>query len=116
MAPDAAVLGAAEALLAREGELAGLEAYGVIFLHGGRLTPLVKVIATDTLIWEGSCGSGALAAALAESAGVRDGVFARDYAQPAGTIRAEVEKKDGAAASAHIGGAVTVGEARDIEI
>lgn len=115
-APDAALLGAAEALLAREGALTGLEAYGVIFLHGGRLTPLVKVVATDTLIWEGSCGSGALAAALAESAGARGGVFARDYVQPAGTIRAEVEKKDGAAVSAHIGGAVTVGGAREIEI
>ena len=113
-APDAALFPAAEALLAREGER--LEAYGVIFLHGGRLTPLVKVVATDTLVWEGSCGSGTLAAAFAESADMRDGVFARDYVQPAGTIRAEVEKKDGAAASAHIGGAVTVCEAREIEI
>ena len=115
-APDAAVFGAAEALLAREGELDGLAAYGVVFLHGGRLTPLVKVVATDTLVWEGSCGSGTLAAAFAESAPVRGGVFARDYVQPAGTIRAEVEKKDGAAVSAYIGGAVTVGEARDVEI
>ena len=115
-APDAALFGAAEALLGREGELDGLDAYGVIFLHGGRLTPLVKVVATDTLIWEGSCGSGALAAAIAESAGVRDGVFARDYVQPAGTIRAEVEKKGGAAASAHIGGAVAIGGAQEIEI
>lgn len=115
-APDAALLRAAEALLAREGELAGLGAYGVVFLHGGRLTPLVKVVATNTLVWEGSCGSGALAAALAESAFMRRGVFARDYVQPAGTVRAEVEKKDGAAVSAHIGGGVTVGEAQDIEI
>ena len=114
--PDAALFGAAEALLAREKELAGLGAYGLIFLHGGRLTPLVKVVATDTLVWEGSCGSGTLAAALAGSAGTRDGVFARDYVQSAGTIRAEVEKRDGAVLSAHIGGAVTVGGAQDIEI
>lgn len=114
--PDAALFGAAEALLMREGELAGLDAYGVVFLHGGRLTPLVKVVATDTLVWEGSCGSGALAAALAESASVREGGFARDYVQPAGVVRAEVEKKGGAVVSAHIGGGVTVGGAREIEI
>ena len=112
--PDAALFGAAEALLAREGER--LDAYGVIFLRDGRLTPLVKVVATDTLVWEGSCGSGTLAAAFAESALMRDGLFARDYVQPAGTIRAEVEKRGGAAASAHIGGAVTIGGVQDIEI
>lgn len=115
-APDAALLGAAEALLAREGMLAELGAYGLIFLHGGRLTPLVKVVATDTLTWEGSCGSGTLAAALAGSAGMRNGLFARDYPQGGGTIRAEVEKKDGAVTSAHIGGGVTIGEAREIEL
>ena len=115
-APDAALFGAAEALLAREGALAGLGAYGVVFLHGGRLTPLVKVVATDTLTWEGSCGSGALAAALAGGMSVRRGVFARDYVQPAGTIRAEVKRRGGEAASAHFGGAVTIGEAQDIEI
>ena len=114
-APDAALFGAAEALLAREGALAGLEAYGVIFLHGGRLTPLVKVIATDTLVWEGSCGSGTLAAALAGSVTMRDGVFTRDYVQPAGTIRAEVEKRGGAAVSAYIGGAVTIGETQEVD-
>lgn len=114
--PDAALFGAAEALLAREEALAGLGAYGVAFLHGGRLTPLVKVAATDTLVWEGSCGSGALAAALAGSASVWDGVFAREYVQPAGTVCAEVEKRNGAAVSARIGGAVTIGEAREIEI
>lgn len=116
MAPDEALFGAAEALLAREEELSGLDAYGVIFLHDGRLTPLVKVVATDTLIWEGSCGSGTLAAAFAESAPLRTGIFARDYIQPTGTIRAEVEKKDGATTAAHIGGAVTVGEVQDIEL
>ncbi len=35
-----------------------LEAYGVIFLQGKHVTPLVKVVTTDTLAWEGSCGSG----------------------------------------------------------
>lgn len=114
--PDAALLGAAETLLAREDALTGLGAYGVIFLDGGRLTPLVKVVETDTLVWEGSCGSGALAAALAGSVSLRDGVFARDYVQPAGVIHAEVEKRGGAAVSAHIGGVVTVDEARDVEI
>ena len=35
----------------------GLDAYGVIFLDrtSHRMTPLVKVVDTGTLIWEGSC-------------------------------------------------------------
>ena len=41
-------------------DISGLDAYGVIFLEPqtGKMTPLVKVPAAGTLIWEGSCGSG----------------------------------------------------------
>lgn len=40
--------------------IAGLDACGVIFLNAEKrsMTPLVKVIETDSLVWEGSCGSG----------------------------------------------------------
>ena len=110
-APDEAALRAAEPELH-----AAAAAYGVIFLHDGLLTPLVKVPAAGTLIWEGSCGSGALAAAAAESAGTRDGRFARDYVQPAGTVRAEIERREGAIVSARIGGKVTLDEPVDIAL
>ena len=116
-APDEAVLRAAEPLILaprERGGCAGVEAYGVIFLWDGRLTPLVRVPAADTLVWEGSCGSGTLAAAVAQGlcpAGApEDGAFARDYVQPAGTIRAELAWRGRTVTEAYIGGGVTLGE------
>ena len=96
--------------------LDALDAYGVIFLDGTRMTPLVKVPATKAFIWEGSCGSGSLAAAIAHSAGIRDGVFERDYIQPAGTIRVTVERRGGEVTSAYIGGRVTLDAPVEVEI
>ena len=95
--------------------LGALDAYGVIFLDGARMTPLVKVPATKAFVWEGSCGSGSLAAAIAQSAGT-DGVFERDYIQPAGTIRVTVERCGGEVTSAYIGGRVTLDEPVEVEI
>ena len=90
----------------------GLDAYGVIFLdrQSHRMTPLVKVVDTGTLVWEGSCGSGSIACAVAESEGLADGLFEQDYFQPAGVVRASVERRSGAVVSAAIGGPVTLGE------
>ena len=48
----------------------------------------VKVVDTGTLIWEGSCGSGTIACAVAASTGLADGLFEQDYFQPAGVVRA----------------------------
>lgn len=95
-----------------------LEAYGVIFLDGaqGKLTPLVKVPATDTLIWEGSCGSGSLAAAVAQSQDAPDGPFVRDYVQPAGVIQVTVVRQGGGIRAAYIGGPVQLGEPMEIEL
>ena len=98
---------AAEPLFQR---LPGLEAYGVIFLdsRNGTITPLVKVPAADSLVWEGSCGSGSLAAAAVQSRFAPDGPFVRDYIQPAGTIRVTIDRRDGGAVHAYIGGPVTL--------
>ena len=92
--------------------IAGLDACGVIFLDAEthRMTPLVKVVDTGTLIWEGSCGSGTIACAVAESTGLADGLFEHDYFQPAGVVRASVERRGGAVVSAAIGGPVTLDE------
>ena len=118
-APDAAVMDRIEPVInapREQGGFAGVEAYGVIFLHDGRMTPLVKVPAAGSLVWEGSCGSGSLAAAAAESDGQTDGIFERDYVQPAGTVRATVERRGGAVTAAYIGGSVTLDEAVEVEI
>lgn len=97
-------------------DIPGLEAYGVIFLDGrkGTMTPLVKVPAAGTLVWEGSCGSGTLAAAVAQSQS--DGSFVRAYVQPAGIVEACVVRRDGEMVSAWIGGPVTLDAPREIEI
>ena len=88
----------------------GLEAYGVMFLDSrkGSLTPLVKVPAAGTLVWEGSCGSGSLAAAVAQSQGAPDGPFVRTYVQPAGVVEAAVLRRGGREVSAWIGGPVSL--------
>lgn len=94
----------------------GPEAYGVIFLAGEKLTPLVKVPAAHTLVWEGSCGSGSLAAAVAQSQGCPDGLFTRAYRQPAGVIRARVAQRDGRIAAAYIEGPVLLGDPIEVDI
>ena len=94
----------------------GLDAYGVIFLKDGRLTPLVKVPAAGSLVWEGSCGSGTLAAAVAQSLSASDGQFVRDYIQPAGTVQAGVVRRGGRMTAAWIGGPVSLGEPFEVEI
>ena len=93
-----------------------LDAYGAIFLRGDKLTPLVYVPATHSLVWEGSCGSGALAAILAQSMDGAEGEFLRDYIQPAGTVRAGVTWDRGKATNAWIGGAVSLGEPFAVEL
>ena len=102
--------------------MAGLEAYGVIFLNRldaageARLTPFVKVPSVGTLFQEGSCGSGSLAAAVAESVEIRDGEFRRRYVQPAGALTASVVRRGGAVRGAFIEGPVSLDEPVEVEL
>lgn len=91
-------------------DMDGLDAYGVMFTDSdtGKLTPLVKVPAANSLYWEGSCGSGSLAAAIAETADMPDGDYAIDLVQPAGTVCAEVSRRDGEVVKAFIGGNISI--------
>ena len=92
--------------------IAGLDACGVIFLDAEKrsMIPLVKVIETGSLVWEGSCGSGSVACAVAQSERMENGGFSCDYRQPAGTVRASVERQGGNVIAASIGGEVTLDE------
>lgn len=102
--------------------MAGLEAYGVIFLNRldaageARLTPFVKVPSVGTLFQEGSCGSGSLAAAVAESVEVRDGEFCRRYVQPAGALTASVVRRGGEVRGAFIEGLVSLDEPVEVKL
>ena len=99
-------------------KIAGLDACGVIFLDADkrRMTPLVKVIDTGSLVWEGSCGSGSVACAVAQSEALQNGGFACDYIQPAGTVRASVERRNGTVIAARIGGKVALDEVQRITL
>lgn len=92
--------------------IAGLDACGVIFLDAEKrsMIPLVKVIETGSLVWEGSCGSGSVACAVAQSERMENGGFSCEYRQPAGTVRASVERQGGNVIAASIGGEVTLDE------
>lgn len=91
-----------------------LEAYGVLFLDGDKMTPLVKVPEAGTLVFEGSCGSGTLACAIAMSEG-GEGVFSTSLQQPAGIVTASVTRKNGVIRAASIGGPVTIEQPITIE-
>ena len=99
-------------------DIPDLDAYGVIFLdtERGTMTPLVKVPAADSLVWEGSCGSGSLAAAVAQSQNAPDGPFVRSYVQPAGVVEAAVVRWDGEEVAAWIGGPVTLDSPVEVEL
>lgn len=72
----------------------------------GATEMMVKVVSTDTLVWESGCGSGSLAAA-AESFGTAEGVFGRSYIQRAGAILARLKYRKGVIEEASIGGKVS---------
>ena len=98
--------------------LDGLDAYGVMFLDTAahRMTPLVKVPAANSLFWEGSCGSGSLAAVLALTDSLPDGEYSENIVQPAGTVCAAVVRENGRAKAAYIGGSVMLDEPVEIEV
>ena len=61
----------------------------------------------EALVFEGSCGSGTLASAIALSRGC-DGDFSVALRQPAGTVYASVTRQAGAVTAASIGGSVAL--------
>ena len=97
-------------------DIEGLDAYGVMFHTEKGMAPLVKVPAANSLVWEGSCGSGSLASAIAHSQDLADGEFAKDYVQPAGIVRATVVRKAGEVVETFIGGPVSLEPAVEVEI
>ena len=105
-------------------DLEGLDAYGVIFVRKAveeekeltYMTPLVKVPAANSLVWEGSCGSGSLACAVTQSIGLRDGKYVNRYIQPAGVVEAGVVRKNAKVIEAWIGGPVSFDEPEEVEI
>lgn len=99
-------------------EFPGLEAYGVMFLDRvtSHITPLVKVPAANTLVWEGSCGSGSVASAIACAMGAPDGQYDQDLIQPAGVIHVKLTLDQGQVTQVGIGGPVSLDPAVSVQI
>lgn len=92
------------------------DAYGIMFLEGEKMTPVVYVKETDSLIWESSCGSGSMGAAVYLAGKEEDGTYVYQFQQPGGIIEAVVQKKGGKTEACKMGGAVSISEEICVEI
>ena len=90
-------------------------AFGVQFVNGERLTPVVYVAATDTVCCESSCGSGSLAAAWYLTRDEKDGFHGYNFEQPGGTITVNIAKRQGRYAGT-VGGKLTLEDPITMEI
>ena len=90
-------------------------AFGVQFVNGERLTPVVYVAATDTVCCESSCGSGSLAAAWYLTRDENDGFHGYNFEQPGGTITVNIAKRQGRYAGT-VGGKLTLEDPITMEI
>jgi diaminopimelate epimerase len=99
------------ALGGAEGQ-SGPDAVGVMFFDTKSrfMTPAVYVAATDTLVFESSCGSGTAALAVWETRRAGDGVYRFEVEQPGGFIGAAVRHENGEIAGLYIGGPVKLSE------
>jgi diaminopimelate epimerase len=84
------------------------DALGVLFWDesSSRMTPAVYVYATDSLVFESSCGSGSAAMAVHLGSSFDDGEALRGIVQPGGTIETKIHKRKGEVVSVSIGGKV----------
>ena len=96
----------ARAVILQAAEQTTADAAGAIFVRGDQMTPAVSVRATDSFIWESSCGSGTLAATISRSRFLQDGAFKLSLKQPGGILQAEAHWEHGHLQSAKIGGPV----------
>jgi diaminopimelate epimerase len=84
------------------------DALGVMFYDSQKqfICPAVYVAATDSLVFESSCGSGSAALAAWKAAELHDGEYRYDAAQPGGIIEVRVSKRAGEISGITIGGPV----------
>ncbi len=67
----------------------GADCLGMMFIEGGRLTPLVYAPIPGTLVWESSCASGTTAAGI-YLASKNSGFFKGEFDEPGGKLGIEV--------------------------
>jgi diaminopimelate epimerase len=94
------------------------QALGVMFYDQakGFMIPGVYVYATDSLIFESSCGSGSAALGIWLHENLYEGTAYANIAQPGGTIEVAVTKRNGGVCTVSIGGAVALGKPYTLSI
>ena len=90
-------------------------AFGVMFVNGDDLTPVVYVADPESVCFESSCGSGSLAAAWFMTRNKEDGFHGYSFNEPGGTITVNIAKRQGRFAGT-IGGKLTLEEPVEMEI
>ncbi len=103
-------------LIEKAKEVYRCDAYGVMFLEENQMTPVVYVESTASMVWESSCGSGSMGAAVYLSKDIDTGEFVYELYQPGGMIEAYVEKEEGKVLSCKMGGPVTISEEMKVDI
>ncbi len=93
-------------------------ALGAMFcdVKTGALDPVVYVKDVDSTYFEGSCASGTAACAIALGSEKEDGDYTFSFPQPAGTINASVEVRDGKVQTVYIEGPVEIDETEEVTV
>jgi diaminopimelate epimerase len=88
------------------------DALGVLFYDSRTsfMRPAVWVRATDTLVFESSCGSGSAALGVWAVRNMREAETTVELAQPGGVITVHTAKQAGSITRLSISGTVTLGE------
>ena len=86
------------------------DAFGIMFLeeHGRKMTPLVAVPAANTTMWESSCGSGSIAAAVVQSKDTHEGWIDFSFQQPGGALTVRLLKTEGKVLRAVLQGKIQI--------
>ena len=92
------------------------EALGLMFVKEEIMYPVVYVVGTNSIIHEGSCGSGTIAYAYYLTNNKKDGSYSYSIKQPQGIIEALVEKENNEIIAGYIDGVISLGDFFEIEI
>ncbi len=81
------------------------DCFGLLYVHSGRMRPLVCVEATRTRVWESSCASGTCAVAAAQAFSAK-ATADLELFQPGGSLTTKAEWREGRLAALMLEGPV----------
>lgn len=91
-------------------------AFGVMFLSGEKMTPVVYVKDVDSIYYEGSCASGMTAVMAARYHGEPDGTYSCTMQQPGGVLSGSVTVSGSKVTDVSIEGPVALSEEQTVYV